>query len=134
MADNKNLQVKEKQELSTSAEQTMPGLVFTPAVDIFETEKEIILLADMPGVKPEDMDIDLRENTLTLSGEVVSSEKGDEQEILAEYDVGKFYRQFSVSEVIDQSNIDAKTENGVLRLILHKAEKTMPRKIEVKAG
>lgn len=134
MAENKNLQVREKQELSTPAEQTRSGLIFTPAVDIFESEKEIVLLADMPGVKAEDMDVDLRENTLTLSGAVKPEEVKGEKTILTEYRVGKFYRQFNLSEVIDQSNIDAKIDKGVLRLTLHKSEKALPKKIEVKTG
>ena len=130
MAAN-DIQVKEKQEALASAELTKPGPVFTPAVDIFETNLEIVLVADIPGVTPETLDIDLRENTLTLSGEVGSVGKSEEIEILTEYEVGKFYRQFSLSEVIDQEKIDAKLNNGVLRLLLPKVEKVKPRKINV---
>jgi len=126
-----DIQVKEKQEAAASAELTKSGPVFTPAVDIFETDLEIVLLADMPGVTPETLDIDLRENTLTLSGEVGALEHSEEIEILAEYEVGKFHRQFSLSEVIDQEKIDAKLDSGVLRLILPKVEKVKPRKITV---
>jgi hypothetical protein len=70
--DNKELKVSEKKEVSQPAEQTRAGIFFTPNVDIFETEKEITLLADMPGVKSEDLSIDLRDNTLTLLGDVAS--------------------------------------------------------------
>lgn len=134
MSESKNLQVRQKQEMTSPAEQTMPGLVFTPAVDIFESEKEIVVLADMPGVKAEDVNIDLRDNTLTLSGDVAPFEGNEEQVIVAEYRVGKFYRQFSLSEVIDQSKIEAKIDKGVLRLTLKKAEKALPKRIEVKSG
>jgi HSP20 family molecular chaperone IbpA len=134
MSDNRELQVKEKQEITAPAEQTRPGMVFTPAVDIFETEKDIVLMSDMPGVKPENVTIDLRENTLTLTGDVAPFEGPDEQAILAEYGVGRYYRQFTLSEVIDQSKIEAKLDKGVLRLTLPKAEKVMPRKIMVKAA
>ena len=65
-SESKELRVREKQEVASPAEQTTPGLVFTPAVDIFETDKEITLLADMPGAQAEDLNIDLRDNTLTL--------------------------------------------------------------------
>ncbi|MGE0087757.1 MAG: Hsp20/alpha crystallin family protein [Desulfococcaceae bacterium] len=129
----KELQVQEKQQVASPAEQTRPGMIFTPAVDIFETEKELVLLADMPGVKTEDLDIDLRENTLSLSGEVRPFEGADEQNVLAEYAVGKYYRQFTLSEVIDQERIDAKLDKGVLRLTLPKVEKAKPRKIAIKA-
>jgi hypothetical protein len=64
--DSKDLQAKPKQELSTAAEQTRPGLAFTPSVDIFESDRETTLLADMPGVTAKNLTIDLRENTLTL--------------------------------------------------------------------
>ncbi len=136
MADteNKELKVREKQELTTPAEQTRSGLVFTPRVDIYETEKDIILMADMPGVKTKDLTIDLRDDTLTLSGDIEPFEHPDEQDMMIEYEVGKFYRQFTLSEVIDQSKIDANLGDGVLRLVLPKVEKAKPRRIEVKAG
>lgn len=134
MAESKEIQVKEKQEAASPAEQTKPGLVFTPAVDIFESEKAITLLADMPGVKPDDLSIDLRENTLTLVGEVAPFEGADEQDVLVEYEIGKYYRQFTLSEVIDQEKIEATIADGVLKLILPKVEKATPKKITVKAG
>lgn len=131
MTDTRELQVREKQEVNTPAEQTRPGLVFSPRVDIFETDKNIVLLADMPGVASDKLDVDLRENTLTLSAEAVSAKGADEQDILSEYGVGKYYRQFSLSEVIDQSKIEAKLQSGVLRLVLPKVEKAAPRKISI---
>ncbi|MGD2270798.1 MAG: Hsp20/alpha crystallin family protein [Desulfobacterales bacterium] len=132
--DEKELQVKEKQEVATPAEQTRPGLVFEPNVDIFETESEITLLADMPGVKADDLTIDLRDNTLTLSGDVPPIDDSNQELIAVEYQTGRYYRQFTLSEVIDQTKIDAKLNDGVLRLTLPKVEKAAPRKITVKAG
>ena len=132
--ETKAIQAKEKAEVSTSAEQTRPGLVFTPAVDIFETEQEITLLADMPGVKTEGLDIDLRENILTLSGNVDAPEGPQEVAVLREYDVGQYYRQFTLSEVIDQSKIEAVLNDGVLKLRLPKVEKATPRRITVKTS
>ena len=136
MADTtgKELQAKQKTEVSTPAEQTTPGTVFVPAVDIFESEKDITLLADLPGVKTEDLKIDLRDNTLTLIGEVAPFKRAEEDDILIEYEVGKYYRQFSLSEVINQNKIDARLDDGVLRLVLPKSEKAVPRKITVKAA
>jgi len=132
--DTKELKVKDKQEVSTSAEQTRPGLVFTPEVDIFETEKELVLLADMPGVQTKDLSIDLRENVLTLTGDIAPFEGAEEEDILIEYETGKFYRQFTLSEVIDQERIEAALSDGVLRLTLPKVEKATPRKITVTDG
>ena len=132
--ESKEIKVREKQAVATAAEQTKPGLVFTPNVDIFETEAALTLLADVPGVKPKNIDIDLRDNTLTLTGEIEPAGSSDESELLIEYAIGKYYRQFTLSEVIDQTKIDAKMEQGVLRLTLPKVEKATPRKIEVNTG
>jgi HSP20 family protein len=132
--DTKELKVKEKQELNSPAEQTKPGLVFTPLVDIFENDKKIVLLADMPGVQAKALNIDLRDNTLTLDGEVEPFEGANEEDVLIEYEVGKYHRQFSLSEVIDQEKIDAQLIDGVLRLTLPKVEKAAPRTITVQAG
>jgi HSP20 family protein len=136
MADtqSKELKVREKQEVTSPAEQTSPGLVFTPAVDIFETDKEITLLADMPGVKADNLMIDLRDNILTLSADIAPVENPNEEDILVEYETGKYYRQFTLGELINQEKIDAKLNDGVLRLKLPKVEKATPKKIVVKAG
>lgn len=134
MSDNQELKVREKQALDTPAEQTKPGPVFTPSVDIFETEKAITLLADMPGVKAGELTVDLRDDTLTLAGEVSDSVEIPGEKVLEEYRTGRYYRQFSLSEVIDQEKIDAKLSDGVLRLTLPKVEKATPRRIEVKVG
>jgi HSP20 family protein len=131
MTETKELQAKEKQEATAPAEQTQPGIVFTPAVDIFETEKELTLLADMPGVASEDVTIDLRDDTLTIIGDVKPFESGEEKDVVIEFEIGRFQRQFTLSEAIDQARIEAKLTDGVLRLTLPKAEKAVPRKIEV---
>lgn len=134
MAESKELQVKTKQEVAAPAEQTKPGIVFTPEVDIFEDERHLTLLADMPGVATEDVKIDLNDNVLSIAGEVKPFEGGDETDVLIEFEIGRYYRQFTLSEAIDQNRIEARLEDGVLRLILPKAEKAIPRRITVAAG
>jgi HSP20 family molecular chaperone IbpA len=134
MSESKELKVREKQAVATPAEQTKPGPVFTPSVDIFETETAITLLADMPGVKAEDLNVDIRENILTLIGDVRPSVGTPGNAVYMEYDIGRYYRQFSLSEVIAQEKIDAKLSDGVLRLTLPKVEKAMPRRITVQAN
>ena len=131
---SKELKVREKQEVTSPAEHTTPGSVFTPAVDIFETEKEITLLADMPGVKADDLTIDLRDNTLTLAADIAPVDDTNEEDLLKEYETGRYYRQFTLGELINQENIDAKLNDGVLRLALPKVEKATPKKISVKTG
>jgi HSP20 family molecular chaperone IbpA len=134
MTETKELKVKEKQEVSTPAEQMQPGRLFTPDVDIFENESEITLLADMPGVAGDDIEIDLREGILTVSGAVKPFENPDETDILVEFEVGQYFRQFTLSEAVDQSRIEAQASDGVLRLRIPKAESARPRKIKVTAG
>jgi HSP20 family protein len=132
--ESKALQAKEKPEVSTPAEQTRPGLVFIPAVDIFETDKEITLLADMPGIKAQDLNIDLHENQLTLNGEVQPLEADSEVDVIREYRTGKYYRQFTLSQVIDQAGIKAELKDGVLRLTLSLVQAAQPLKIALKAA
>jgi HSP20 family protein len=134
MSESKELQVKDKQEVAAPAEQTRPGVVFTPDVDIFENDQQITLLADMPGVASDDITIDLNDNVLDISGEVKPFESGDEKDVMIEFETGRYSRQFNLSEVIDQGKIEAKHEDGVLRLTLPKAEKAIPRQIAVTAG
>jgi HSP20 family molecular chaperone IbpA len=134
MAETKELQVKEKQEVASPAEQTRPGIVFTPEVDIFETDREITLLADMPGVAPDSVNIDLREGVLTLTGDVRPWEGPEESDVLIEFEIGKYHRRFTLSDAVDPDKIEAKLEDGVLRLTLPKAEKALPRRIMVNAG
>jgi HSP20 family protein len=131
---NTEIQKSEKTSVSAVPEQTRPGPVYQPSVDIFENENSLTLLADMPGVKADDLKIDLRENVLTLTGHVSSRETAQEQDVLREYSPGTFFRQFTLSETIDQAKIDAKLSDGVLRLELPKIEKAKPRQISVRAN
>jgi HSP20 family molecular chaperone IbpA len=133
-ADNQELTVRDKTAVNSPAEQTRAGAVFTPDVDIFETERDITLLADIPGVKPENLSIDLRDDVLTITGETDSSRAEGLADIIAEWEPGKYYRQFTLSEMIDQAKIDAKLKDGVLRLTLPKVAKATPRRITVKTG
>ncbi len=130
----KELQIREKQELQTDAEHTMPGVVFTPAVDICESEGEITLLADMPGVPSDGVTIDLHNDELKVTGEVETQGSKNETYLLREYETGRFHRHFTLSDRIDQDRIGASMKDGVLRLVLPKVEKAKPRRIEVKSN
>jgi HSP20 family molecular chaperone IbpA len=132
--ETRSLQAKEKAEVASPVEHTRPGPAFVPAVDIFENDKELTLLADLPGVKASDLHIGLKENVLTISGDVAPPEKAGETDVLREYRVGKYFREFTLSEVIDQGRIEAGLKDGVLTLRLPKVEAARPRKIEVKAA
>ncbi len=130
----RDLKSAEKHEVASTAEQTRPGVVYQPQVDIFETAQGITLLADMPGVKSEDLTIDLRDSVLTLRGTVRSPEGEGETSVLQEFRWGSYYRQFTLADTIDQGKIEATLSNGVLRLLLPKIDAAKPRQIKVKAG
>jgi HSP20 family protein len=130
----KELQAFEKQPVDSESESTRSGPIFVPAVDIFESEKGMTVLADMPGVKKEGLTIDLKDNTLTIRGELPAEEETGSRVVYREYEEGDYFRQFALSEVIDQRNISATLKNGVLTLFLPKIEPAQPRKIEVKVG
>jgi HSP20 family protein len=129
-----DIQKSEHGGVPAGPEYTRQGPVYTPFVDIFENGNSITVLADMPGVKPDDLTIDLRESVLTLSGRVAAPESAQETPVLREYQPGTYYRQFTLAETIDQSKIDAKLTDGVLRLELPKVEKAKPRQINVRSG
>ena len=129
---SQELQVREKMEVDSQAEQTRNGPVFLPAVDIFESEEKITVVADMPGVTTTGLVVDLKEGALTIRGAVSPKEEGRTL-LYREYQAGNYYRQFALSEVIDQARINARLKDGVLTLELPKVEKAKPRQIEVQA-
>lgn len=131
-AESKSLQARGKAEVTAPGEELRPGLVFTPAVDILETENAVKIFADMPGVNAKNLNIDLNENVLTLSGDVENPEKAEENDLLREYRIGRYFREFRLSQMINQSRINAEMKDGVLSVELPKVEKAKPRKIEVK--
>jgi HSP20 family protein len=104
---------------------------FTFPVDIFDSEEEIVLVADMPGVAGSGVDVHLEKGNLTIRGRVsLPAEEGDW--VLQEFRVGDYVRTFTVSEDVDPSGISAELRNGVLTLRLPKSEERKPRKIPVR--
>ena len=114
------------------AELTHSGVHFTPRVDICETQNELTLFAEVPGVRPEDVDLHYENGELVLRGHVRPRPK-DRTLLLQEYDEGDFYRAFTIHESINASKIAAECKNGVLTVHLPKADAVKPRKISVKA-
>ena len=106
-----------------------------PSVDIFENKDQIVLEAELPGMKPEDVDISIENNVLTLHGER-RFEKKDESDNFhrVERSYGSFTRSFTLPPTVSSEDANAEFENGVLRLTLAKREEAKPRRIEIKAG
>jgi HSP20 family protein len=100
-------------------EQTRGGPYFTPRVDIFETDKELTLYADVPGVRPGDVDLHYERGELILHGRVPPRHEGRGY-LLNEYEVGDYYRAFTIHESIDAGKISAECKNGVLVVHLPK--------------
>jgi len=132
--EEKEMVRQEKKEVKKAGEEMRPGPVFMPAVDILENQNEIVILADMPGVDGKDVDIDLREDVLSIRGAVSPVEDEKEVSIYREYNWGDYFRQFTLTEVIDQEKISAKMDDGVLRLTLPKKERVKPKKIQISAN
>jgi HSP20 family molecular chaperone IbpA len=135
--ENKELQTQEveKQEITTNgAERTRARKAYVPRADIFETGTEIIVVADMPGVDENSVDITLEKNVLSINGLVELTQSDSYSLAYAEYEVGDYFRRFTLSDEVDQDNIQATVKNGVLRLHLPKAGPAQARKIAVKAA
>jgi len=132
--EEKEMVRQEKKEVKKAGEEMRPGPVFMPAVDILENQNEIVILADMPGVNGKDVDIDLREDVLSIRGAVSPVEDEKEVSVYREYNWGDYFRQFTLTEVIDQEKISAKMDDGVLRLTLPKKERVKPKKIQISAN
>src|SRR5262249_54968125 len=124
---------REPAQVSRVEERTRSGPTFRPNVDIIERPDELLVLADMPGVGPKDIDIQFENGVLTIYGRVAERQSPEPTFHRREYGLGDFYREFRVSEAIDASKIAAECRNGVLTLHLPKVEAVKPRKIEVKA-
>ncbi len=108
--------------------------VYVPQVDILESENQILLLADLPGVDQEGLDVTLEKNVLTIRGTVKPHAPDGYQLAYAEYEVGNFERAFTVSNDIDRQGIEAVVKDGVLRLTLPKAKHAVLQKIPVKTA
>lgn len=123
----------EKNSDQTATAEVTRGVTRTPRVDILETENELLVYADMPGVKHEDVDVRFEKGELTLHGRrerSIPAHGFTRQEIETE----DYFRTFRISEKIDSEKIWADMKAGVLTLHLPKSEKAKPRKIAVKAG
>jgi HSP20 family molecular chaperone IbpA len=126
----------QKQELTTAdeTERTRDRQCFAPRADIYETQDEIVVLTDFPGVDENSVDVTLEKNVLTINGYVNESQPEDYSLALAEYEVGDYTRSFRLSDEINREGIEAMVKDGVLRLRLPKAGPALARKISVKVG
>lgn len=128
----KSLIPKEKKSLPEGEQKTFAEKIFVPNVDIVENEKAITLTAEMPGVKKNNINVELKEGILSIEGKVDITEYQDLNPLYGEYNVGSYSRRFNLGADIDKSSIEAKMDSGVLTLTLPKLAETRPVSIEIK--
>jgi len=131
----KAMEVKDQEQVEMeSSERTRDIPCFVPQADIIETEEDYQLTLDMPGVDENSIDITLEKNTLTINGYTNFQRPEGYSLAAAEYRIGDYERSFRLTDKIDQDKIDAAYHDGVLELVLPKAEEAKARKIKVKTG
>jgi HSP20 family molecular chaperone IbpA len=131
MAQSQSLQVQEKKELATKEEKTVPARYYVPNADIYETENALVVVMEVPGVEKKDLDISLENDVLRIEGRINFSKYDGFDPLYTEYSVGHYARAFTLSSKIDQQQIGAELEDGVLKLTLKKSQEAIPRRISI---
>ncbi len=131
MPDSQELQVQQKQEVEKKTEGTVPGRVFVPVTDIFETPETLTVVLEMPGVERDSLEASVENDVVTIQGRIDFAKYEGMQPVYTEYNVGHYARSFEISNKIDQSKITALMKDGVVTIVLPKAEQAKPRKIQV---
>jgi HSP20 family protein len=134
MAQKENNSEKKEMKTQENIERIRSGKIFVPAVDIIETDDFITLMADMPGVDKQAINITLEQHTLTIHGNIDPVIPEGFSTYVQEYEIGDFERSFTLNEQVDRENIEASLNNGVLEVRLPKAEPAKPKTITIKAG
>ena len=119
------------QPVEPSAPSPGERFLFTPPIDIYETDDGLVLQADLPGVSVDTLELQVQDNKLTLFGRVKPFVPDNARLAHREFQVGDFLRSFILSEEVDHDRITATLNNGVLKVVLPHAPKTKPRRIEV---
>jgi HSP20 family protein len=120
---------------SGNGESELATAGFVPPVDIFEDENKLVLKIEIPGIRQEDIDVRLENNTLAVKGERSFQSEGKEENFhRVERRYGSFYRAFTLPNTIDQNTIKADYEAGVLKVELHKRAETKPRQVKINVG
>ena len=131
MTGSQELQVQQKREVEKKQESTVPSRAFVPVTDIFETDHALNVVLEMPGVAKENVDVSVENDVLTIEGRIDYSKYEGLRPVYTEYNVGHYVRSFQISSRVEQDAISAELKDGVMTLVLPKAEKAKPRKIKV---
>lgn len=131
--ENKALQETGTQAVEGETHRLERPPVYRPATDVYERDDALVVVADMPGVSEKDVEIDLDDDVLTLSGRAEHVEPEGYDALYGEFVPGVYERVFTLTEDVNREGIKATMKNGVLRVVLPKSEKARPRKITVQA-
>lgn len=131
MASSQELAVREKKELTTKEEKTIPGRFYVPYADIYETDEALTVMMEMPGVDRKDVSVALENDVLKVEGKIDYSKYQGMEPIYTEYNIGHYTRALTLSDRVDQERISAQLEDGVLTLTLPKTAQAQPRRIAV---
>jgi HSP20 family protein len=131
MEGSQELQVQQKREVEKKTEGTIPSRVFVPVTDIFETPEALTVVLEMPGVDRNSIEANVENDIVTIEGRIDFTKYEGMQPVYTEYNVGHYARSFQISNKIDQGKISAELKDGVVTLVLPKAEQAKPRKIKV---
>jgi len=127
MAEEKSISGQETKSLSEIAKGAL-----VPPVDIYEDENGVTLYADLPGVNKDELNIQIDKDTLQIYGKVAKAGDESRESYYTEFPAKDYYRAFTIGEEIAREKISASMSNGVLTLVLPKAEKAKPKKIDIK--
>lgn len=131
MAQSQSLEVQEKKELVSKDEKTIPVRYFVPTTDILETEDALTVVMELPGVDREAVDIGVENDVLKVEGKIDPTKYEGMEPLYTEYNIGHFSRSFSLSNKIDQQQISAQLQDGVLTVTLKKAKEAIPQRITI---
>jgi HSP20 family molecular chaperone IbpA len=129
MAQSQALEVQEKKELVSKDEQTIPVRYFVPTTDIFESENALTVVMEVPGADKQAVEVSVENDVLKIEAKIDPSKYEGMEPLYTEYNVGHFTRSFTLSNKIDQQQISAQLQDGVLTLTLKKAQEATPRRI-----
>ena len=130
MVAQQELQVQEKREADKTQEPTVPMRAFLPTTDIFETEEGLTVVLEMPGVDRDNVEVSVENGVLTVEGRINFQKYEGLQPLYGEYNIGPFRSR--ISGRVNQEGIKAEMRDGVITLVLPKAEEAKPRRIEVR--
>jgi HSP20 family protein len=131
MATAQELSVRDKKELVSKEEKTIPGRYYIPYADIHETDDALTVVMEVPGVERNDISVALENDVLRVDGQISFAKYEGLEPVYTEYNVGHYTRSFTLSGKIDQERISAQLDDGVLTLTLPKAKEVQPRRISI---